>query len=363
MTLEARGLARSFGETQALRGVSLRVDPGRLLAVVGPSGCGKTTLLTILAGLAAPQAGRVLLDGEDITGVPAQKRRFGFVFQDHALFPHLTVLENVAFGLEVQGVKKKEARDRALQALDLVHLSRLAARRPHELSGGEAQRVALARAVAPKPRVLLLDEPLASLDRRLRESLRREVRRLHDELQLRTIYVTHDRDEALTLGDDLLLLRDGRVEESGTPSAVLHEPQSAYGAGFFGAWAVLRAHRQGAQALTDVGLFETRFTPGEAGPAVARRSDLGPAPRPASAEGGDGWVLVRPSDLRFEAAIDGPARVAEFRPHTSSAWIQTGASEFEAAVDAPVRPGTKGTITVLRREARFIAADGRDALS
>lgn len=236
--VELRGVRRAYSDF-TLHPLDLRFPDGSFTVLLGPSGSGKTTLLRMVAGLETPDAGQVLLGGRDVTREGAEARRVGLVFQDGALFPHLDVAGNVAFGLRVQGVPRGERDARVDDALRLVGLAGFARRRVARLSGGERQRVALARALAPRPSVLLLDEPLAALDRNLREELRDAIRRLHDELRLTTILVTHDRDEALALADRLVLLRDGRLVEEGAPQAMFAQPRTAFAARFLGAANVL----------------------------------------------------------------------------------------------------------------------------
>jgi len=221
------------------RDVSLVFPHRSLTVLLGPSGSGKSTLLRLLSGLETPDAGRVLLDGRDVTRESAERRGVGLVFQDGALFPHLDVTENVAFGLRVHGVPRAEREARVADALALVGLADLARRKVDRLSGGERQRVALARALAPRPAVLLFDEPLASLDRQLREELRAAIRRLHDELGLTSVLVTHDRDEALALADQLVVIRDGAVVEEGAPREVFARPRDAFTARLLGVGSVV----------------------------------------------------------------------------------------------------------------------------
>jgi sulfate transport system ATP-binding protein len=238
MSIRAVGIHKRFGDFTALDGVDLDVQPGELVALLGPSGSGKTTLLRILAGLERPDAGRVYLDGADATDRPVQERRVGFVFQQYALFRHMTVFENIAFGLRVRPRRERlepgfvAARVRKL--LDLVQLDWVADRFPHQLSGGQRQRIALARALAIEPRVLLLDEPFGALDARVRKDLRRWLRQLHEEVHVSTLFVTHDQDEALELADRVVLFNEGRIEQAGTPAAVYEAPASAFVHRFLG---------------------------------------------------------------------------------------------------------------------------------
>jgi sulfate transport system ATP-binding protein len=232
MSLSIENVSRRFGTFDALREVSLALEPGELVALLGPSGCGKTTLLRIVAGLETADAGRVRFEGTDLTSVPVRERRMGFVFQHYALFGHLTVFENVAFGLRVKprGERPAESviRARVGELLERVQLDGLARRLPSQLSGGQRQRVALARALAIEPRVLLLDEPLGALDAQVRKELRRWLRRLHDELHVTSLFVTHDQDEALELADRVVLMNQGRIEQLGTPQQVLDAPATPF---------------------------------------------------------------------------------------------------------------------------------------
>jgi ABC-type sugar transport system ATPase subunit len=210
------------------------VDKGEFLALLGPSGCGKTTLLRIIAGLLEANSGQIVLDGQDVTRLPAWKRDIGLVFQNYALFPHMSVAENVGFGLEMRGVSAAERARQVDEALDVVRLREFAARKPSELSGGQQQRVAIARAIAIKPRLLLLDEPLSNLDAVLRNSVRVELRELHERTGLTTVMVTHDQAEALTLADRVAVMSAGRVEQFGKAEAIYEEPATAFVASFVG---------------------------------------------------------------------------------------------------------------------------------
>jgi putative spermidine/putrescine transport system ATP-binding protein len=232
--LEVHGLVAGYARGAALHGVDLAVAAGELVALLGPSGCGKTTALRTVAGLLPVRAGRVVLDGDDITRTPPHRRELGLVFQSYALFPHLDVFGNVAFGLRLRRVAAEEIRRRADEALERVGLAGLQARLPAQLSGGQQQRVALARAIVLKPRLLLLDEPLSNLDAQLRVEMRAELRRLQRELGLAMLHVTHDQAEALALADRIVVLREGRVAQAGTPQAVFERPADAFVAAFMG---------------------------------------------------------------------------------------------------------------------------------
>ncbi|MEU9132984.1 ABC transporter ATP-binding protein [Kitasatospora sp. NPDC048540] len=244
-TVEFRSLRRSFGATTALDGLNLTVHPGELLALLGPSGCGKTTALRILAGFEQHDSGQVLVDGEDITRIPAHRRDAGMVFQSYSLFPHLTAADNVAFGLRMRGAGKAERRKRAKELLELVGLPQHADRYPHQMSGGQQQRIALARALALQPRVLLLDEPLSALDAKVRLNLREEIRRLQQELAITTLFVTHDQEEALSMADRVAVLRAGRLEQCATPSELYARPATAFVAEFVGTMSRIPAVRAG----------------------------------------------------------------------------------------------------------------------
>ena len=238
MTIEVRNIVKQFGAFTALDDVDLKVDTGELVALLGPSGSGKTTLLRIIAGLDWPDSGLVSLDGEDALSRGAGERQVGFVFQHYALFRHMSVFENVAFGLRVQprAVRKDEAgiRARVRELLDLVQLDWLANRYPSQLSGGQRQRIALARAIVTKPSVLLLDEPLAALDKKLREQMQVEIKQLQRQVGVTTIFVTHDQEEALTLSDRIVVMDEGRIVQIGTPSEVYECPRSRFVSDFIG---------------------------------------------------------------------------------------------------------------------------------
>ncbi|MFJ8894271.1 ABC transporter ATP-binding protein [Leifsonia sp. NPDC102414] len=233
-TVELRGVVRDFGGGAGLAGLSLSARPGELIALLGPSGCGKTTALRALAGLERVDAGSILIDGEDVTDQPTNRRDLGMVFQSYSLFPHLTAGQNVEFGLRMRRVATADRRRRAAEALELVGLDHHADRYAHQLSGGQQQRVALARALVTRPRVLLLDEPLSALDAKVRVQLRDEIRRIQTELGITTFFVTHDQEEALAVADRVAVMRAGDIEQIGEPEELYRRPVSAFVAEFVG---------------------------------------------------------------------------------------------------------------------------------
>jgi sulfate transport system ATP-binding protein len=234
MSIAVRGLSKAFGDFLALDDVSLAVGGGQLTALLGPSGGGKSTLLRIVGGLEHADRGSVLIDGVESSRVPAQRRDVGFVFQHYAAFRHLSVYRNVAFGLEIRRRPKAEIHSRVHELLDLVHLSQFADRLPSELSGGQRQRMALARALAVRPKVLLLDEPFGALDAQVRRELREWLRRLHDEVPVTTVFVTHDQEEALEVADSLAVINHGRLEQAGSPAELYDRPANEFVMRFLG---------------------------------------------------------------------------------------------------------------------------------
>ena len=286
-------VARSFGTVEALRATSLDVAPGEFLTLLGPSGSGKTTLLNICAGYLAPGTGRVLLDGRDITGLPPRKRNMGMVFQSYALFPHLDVLENVAYGLKARGLAKAEIARRVADVLQLVRLSELERRAIGALSGGQQQRVALARALVIEPDVLLMDEPLGALDRQLRKEVQLEIRRLHVAQPRTTLYVTHDQEEALVMSDRIAVMRAGRIVQIGTGRDLYERPADAFVARFLGESnllvGVVHEAANGHAALAAPGLAAP--IAGRAGPGLARGAAAVALVRPEA-------VVPRPGGLR-----------------------------------------------------------------
>jgi sulfate/thiosulfate transport system ATP-binding protein len=284
MSIEACGVTKTFGRFTALRNVSLKVETGELVALLGPSGSGKTTLLRVIAGLETLDAGSIWFHGEDATNRRVQDRGVGFVFQHYALFRHMTVFENVAFGLRVLPRKVRPSRaeinSRVRQLLDLVQLEWLADRRPGQLSGGQRQRTALARALAVGPKVLLLDEPFGALDARVRQELRRWLRRLHDEIRITGVIVTHDQEEALELADRVVVMNDGQIQQIGTPREVFHQPANEFVMNFLGNVNVFHGRLEDGKAI--FGPVEMAYTN-----ALARSSGA--------------RVFVRPHELNISA--------------------------------------------------------------
>jgi spermidine/putrescine ABC transporter ATP-binding subunit len=233
--LRLAGLVKRFGRTAAVDGIDLEVAPAEFVTLLGPSGCGKTTTLNLIAGFLSPDAGAIELAGKPVGDLPPFRRDLGLVFQDYALFPHMTAAENVAFGLKMRGLARTEIDRRVQEAIELVHLEGLGQRRPLQMSGGQRQRVALARALVIRPAMLLLDEPLSNLDLKLREEMRIEISALQRRLQIATVFVTHDQGEALTMSDRIAVMRAGRIEQIGTPSDIYERPATRFVASFIGA--------------------------------------------------------------------------------------------------------------------------------
>ncbi|HSW16983.1 MAG TPA: sulfate ABC transporter ATP-binding protein [Ramlibacter sp.] len=298
MSIEIRNVSKKFGDFNALRDVSLHIDSGELIALLGPSGCGKTTLLRIIAGLESADAGSIFFSGEDTTDVHVRERQVGFVFQHYALFRHMTVFENVAFGLRVKPRSQRPSEDQIKKKvhdlLGLVQLDWLADRFPSQLSGGQRQRIALARALAVEPKVLLLDEPFGALDAKVRKELRRWLRRLHDELHVTSIFVTHDQEEALEVADRVVLMNKGVVEQVGSPQDVWDHPASPFVYGFLG----------------DVNMFHGRAHEG----LIHLEGMQLAAPEHADAQHAKAFAYVRPHDLDVHRYAPGECLDAAGRP-------------------------------------------------
>ncbi|MDP9600758.1 sulfate ABC transporter ATP-binding protein [Variovorax sp. NFACC27] len=338
MSIEIRNISKQFGDFRALRDVSLDVDSGELVALLGPSGCGKTTLLRIIAGLETADTGSILFSGEDTTDVHVRERQVGFVFQHYALFRHMTVFENVAFGLRVKPRKERpsdaQIRQKVTDLLKLVQLDWLADRYPSQLSGGQRQRIALARALAVEPKVLLLDEPFGALDAKVRKELRRWLRRLHDELHVTSIFVTHDQEEALEVADRVVVINKGQIEQVGSPQEVWDQPASPFVYGFLG----------------DVNLFHGRADNG----AVQLDGMRLDSPEHSGARDAKARAYVRPHDIDVTRYVNGASGIVA----TLSRAIVVGPIarlELEPAESNPDNPGS-GTII----EAQLPAQQFRD---
>lgn len=311
MSISIQGVSRRFGNFQALSDVSLNVPSGSLTALLGPSGSGKTTLLRIIAGLETPDSGTVLFQEEDVTEKAARDREVGFVFQHYALFRHMTVFENVAFGLRVRKVAKDIANARVKELLSLVRLEGLGSRFPSELSGGQRQRVALARALAMRPQMLLLDEPFGALDAKVRQELRTWLRKLHEEMHVTTVFVTHDQEEAFEMADQVVVMNHGKIEQIGTPQDVFDHPATPFVMDFLG----------------NVNVFHGRVKAGrvELGPfSLAYEAYTHEEPRNATA-------YVRPHELeidRVATAASLPARVLQVNPAGAVVKVRVFAEEY-----------------------------------
>lgn len=260
-SIQLKGLVKEFGTTTAVAGIDLNIEKGELFFLLGPSGCGKTTLLRMLAGFIDPTAGSIYFGEREVTHTPPNKRNTGMVFQSYALWPHMSVVENVGYGLMIRKVSADQRRKKALDALSKVHMEHLANRRPNELSGGQQQRVALARAIVVEPDVLLLDEPLSNLDAKLRLEMRAEIRKICTTLGITTVYVTHDQKEALSIADRMAILEDGKVRQVGTPSEVYQHPNSQFVAEFIGETNFVPANSSSAGFETPFGILVSDTSP------------------------------------------------------------------------------------------------------
>ena len=289
--IELRGVDKSFEDTRALEGIDLSISNGEFLTLLGPSGCGKTTILRILSGFETPDQGDVSIGGQRMNDVPPERRQVNTVFQNYALFPHMTVRDNVAFGLRMQSCPKGEIEGRVLEALRMVHLEQYADRRPHQLSGGQQQRVAIARAVVNKPLVLLLDELFSALDYKLRRAMQLEIKRLQRRLGITFVFVTHDQEEAFAMSDRVVVMNQGRIEQIGTPQEIYEEPSNLYVARFVGEINILPAR---IMSVPGEGIYIADIS--------GRRFTLRTS-RPFAA-GDRVNVLLRPEDIRVYAHDD-----------------------------------------------------------
>jgi putative spermidine/putrescine transport system ATP-binding protein len=337
-SVSLRGLSRAFGGTKALDGMSLDIAPGELVALLGPSGCGKTTALRIVAGFETADAGEVLVDGADVSAVPAARRDMGMVFQGYSLFPNMNALDNVGFGLRLRKASAGRRRQRAAELLDMVGLAAQARQYPHQLSGGQQQRVALARALAIEPRVLLLDEPLSALDAKVRQQLREQIRSLQQRLGTTTLFVTHDQEEALSMADRVGVMRAGRLEQVAAPGELYSRPATEFVAEFVGTMNRL----PGRLRWPDVTVLGVTMPAREGAPrppdgpvdVLVRPEGLAVAP----AEGGNGIVSARTflgAVTRVRVLLSGDAEVAVDVPSAAAAPMVPGTA---VQVSLPAAP-------------------------
>ncbi len=328
-------LQKSFGATKVVHDFNLSVDKGEFVSFLGPSGCGKTTVLRMVAGFETPTEGRILIDGQDVTRLRPNQRKIGMVFQSYALFPNLTVAENVGFGLKVAGVSRAERGPRVAEMLELIGLPDLGGRYPWQLSGGQQQRVALARALAPRPRVLLLDEPLSALDAKIRVSLRNQIREIQQQLGITTIFVTHDQEEALSISDRIVVMHKGIADQTGTPSDIYNSPATDFVAGFVGTLNRLEAE------VVDAATGHVR---------IAGAGILLERPLPA----GRVTLAARPESLRIaDEGIPAEITGVEFLGSVQRLRARVGATEvvldrFNAPGEVLPQPGDRVHLTAAR---------------
>jgi putative spermidine/putrescine transport system ATP-binding protein len=318
--VQITGLRKDYGGLVALHETSLDVPAGEFLTLLGPSGSGKTTLLNLIAGMNAPSSGEIVINGRNVTALPAEKRGIGMVFQNYALMPHMTVFENIAFPLQIRKLPKAEIKRRVTEVLEIVQLPHVAHRTPKELSGGQQQRISIARCIVYKPDLILMDEPLGALDKKLREQMQLEIRRIHTELGITMLYVTHDQEEALNMSDRIMLMNAGRVEQLGTPRELYFEPKTQFAADFIGA-----------SSLIDATVIE----PGE--PALLRL----PGGQPCRAflhdnapVGAAGKLLLRPETLRLLQDDSRPAGHNILPGKIASTLVTGGTSKHFVTLDS-----------------------------
>ncbi|MGC8635238.1 MAG: ABC transporter ATP-binding protein [Candidatus Limnocylindrales bacterium] len=353
VAVEVRGLSKAFGTVAPIRDLNLEIFDGEFLVILGPSGSGKSTLLRLIAGLEQPTAGQVLIDGRDVTAVPARDRGCGFVFQSYALFPHMTVLGNIAYGLRRRGVARKEAETRAMQVAKRLSLGDLLQRRPRQLSGGQRQRVALGRVLARQPRVFLFDEPLSSLDAQLRTQMRTELVSLHRQLKATSIFVTHDQVEAMTMGDRVAVLHDGRLQQLGGPLDLYERPTNVFVARFVGSPPInlFRCTREGSRyQLGGVAIPAPTGATGDIDCGLRPEATLLRLEAQANASPIEGRVSLR-----------GRLALVERLGAEAFAYVRVGDQTVVCRVDPDFMAGGEAPVLVdldLRRASWFDAASG-----
>jgi iron(III) transport system ATP-binding protein len=356
VSLEARHISLSYGSTEVLKDVNIRIEPGEFFALLGPSGSGKSTLLRLIAGFNQHQRGELLIDGKDITGTPPHLRNVGMVFQNYALWPHMTVWDNVAFGLVERKEPKESLRRKVGAALELVGLQDYAQRRPSQLSGGQQQRVALARTVVIEPKLLLLDEPLSNLDKNLRVQMREELKNLQRTLGLTTIFVTHDQEEAMTTADRMAVLDKGVLQQVGTAAALFDFPANRFVAGFVGTANLVQGR------VTHVNGETLHFQADGLGEMVLPRNQESPGTGPASLAFRPHTVHIRVRDEHGDASriwLDGRVESSEFLGETSRYRVRVGdtlivANQSHYSGLALFPPGAEVRLGIEPTQARFL---------
>lgn len=349
VSLTVEAVNKSYGTTRVLEGISMTVAPGEIFFLLGPSGCGKTTLLRLLSGFAHPDRGRILMGEDDVTGWPPQRRPTALVFQNYAIWPHMTVAQNVAFGLRCQGTPRAEIRRRVQESLDTVRLGQLGGRRPSQLSGGQQQRVALARALAVRPRILLLDEPLSNLDAKLRDDMRVEIRAICKEADVTAVYVTHDQKEALSIADRIAIMNAGRIAQVGSPRELYRRPASVMVAEFLGDVNLAPASVESAEGMW----IRVRTPWGSL--AVARTSADPPNGRCVLAVRPENIVPIndRPPLNSFRATLDGRTYLGA----ASTLLLRVGESELRVT-----RPESAAPLTDAEVNATTWTVDPQDLI-
>ena len=314
------GLGKTYGSVVALHDTDLSVPAGEFLTLLGPSGSGKTTMLNLIAGMISPSRGEIVINGRNVTALPAEQRGIGMVFQNYALMPHMTVFENIAFPLQIRKVSKEEIKRRVAEVLEIVQLPHVADRKPRELSGGQQQRVSIARCIVYKPDLILMDEPLGALDKKLREQMQLEIRRIHSELKITMLYVTHDQDEALNMSDRIMLMNGGRVEQLGTPHELYFEPRTQFAADFIGASTLIDA------TVAEVGEPALLRLPG----GDSCRAFL----HDRATAGTTGKLLLRPETLRLNQGNQAPPGHNLLQGKIASTLVTGGTSKHFVTLES-----------------------------